>query len=168
VHCPSSNLKLGSGVAPVPDLLARGVSVSLAADGAPCNNNLDIFTEMRHAGLMQRLPPRPRFLPPRRLVEMATIHGARALGLADRIGSIEEGKEADLAVLDLEQAHIAPDSDVYSALVFAARASDVVATIVKGEVLVERGKHVRLDEESIVAEGRRQAKRVQKRAGLAS
>src|SRR5207248_6278977 len=99
-HCPSSNMKLGSGVAPVALMLDRGVSVSLGADGAPCNNRLDMFTEMRTAALLQKVRRGAEALPARRALRMATLDGARALGLADETGSIEPGKLADVTILD--------------------------------------------------------------------
>ena len=92
LHCPGSNLKLGSGIASVPELRARGVSVSLGADGAACNNHLDMFAEMRLAAILQAMRGKPGALPARDVVWMATHEGARALGLAAEIGSIEPGK----------------------------------------------------------------------------
>src|SRR3989440_8778611 len=94
-HCPSSNMKLGSGVAPVSEMLERGVSVSLGADGAPCNNRLDMFTEMRTAALLQKARRGAEALPARRALRLATLDGARALGLASETGSVEAGKAAD-------------------------------------------------------------------------
>jgi len=105
-HCPSSNLKLGSGVAPVAEMLERGVSVSLGADGAPCNNRLDMFTEMRTAALLQKVRRGAEALPARRALRMATLDGARALGLEGQIGSLEAGKLADITILDLERLHL--------------------------------------------------------------
>src|SRR5436190_13744414 len=104
-HCPSSNLKLGSGIARVTEMLARGIPVSLGADGAPCNNRLDIFTEMRTAALLQKALHGPEVLPAARALRMATIDGARALGLDKEIGSIETGKRADLIIVDLTRMH---------------------------------------------------------------
>src|SRR5262249_46396258 len=95
-HCPSSNLKLASGVARVAEMLDMGISVSLGADGAPCNNRLDMFTEMRLAALLQKALRGSRELPALTALRMATKSGARALGLADQIGSVEAGKRADL------------------------------------------------------------------------
>src|SRR5215510_409840 len=135
-HCPSSNLKLGSGIARVAEMLERGVAVSLGADGAPCNNRLDMFTEMRTAALLQKALNGPEALPAARALRMATIDGARALGLDEEIGSIEIGKRADVAVVDLYQAHSSPTSDVVSALVYSAQAPDVRATIIDGRVVM--------------------------------
>src|SRR5207244_4479457 len=117
-HCPSSNLKLGSGLARVAEMLARKIPVSLGADGAACNNRLDMFTEMRTAALLQKLAHGPEVLPAERVLRMATIEGARALGLEKEIGSLEIGKRADVIVVDLVRPHSIPArEDLVSALV---------------------------------------------------
>ena len=121
-HCPSSNLKLGSGFAPVFEMLERGISVSLGADGAPCNNRLDMFTEMRTAALIQKALHGAEVLPALRVLRMATIDGARALGLDQEIGSIEVGKRADLTLLNLKRPHMTPHPDPVSTIVYAAEA----------------------------------------------
>src|SRR5262249_58938694 len=108
VHCPSSNLKLGSGIAPIAKLLDEGISVSLGADGAACNNRLDMFTEMRTAALLQKALHGPEVLPAHRTLRMATIDGAKALGLDSEIGSIEVGKKADVSVIRLNALHTSP------------------------------------------------------------
>src|SRR5438874_10303338 len=110
-HCPSSNLKLGSGLARVAEMLARKIPVSLSADGAACNNRLDMFTEMRTAALLQKLAHGPEVLSAAQVVRMATIDGARALGLANEIGSLGVGKRADVMVVDLNQLHSSPKQD---------------------------------------------------------
>src|SRR6185369_219912 len=112
VHCPSSNLKLGSGIAPIAGLLNQGVSVSLGADGAACNNRLDMFTEMRTAALLQKALHGPEVLGANRVFRMGTIDGARALGLEAEIGSLEIGKRADVAVVKLNRLHTSPEADV--------------------------------------------------------
>src|SRR5207253_735799 len=121
VHCPSSNLKLASGVAKIPELLAAGCRVAIGADGAPCNNGLDAFAEMRLAALIQKPRLGADALPAAQVLELATLGGARALGLEDEIGRIAPGKRADLVVLDLPQPHPPPPlpSDSGAAL-FAA------------------------------------------------
>jgi 5-methylthioadenosine/S-adenosylhomocysteine deaminase len=140
VHCPSSNLKLGSGVAPIPEMLAAGCRVSIGADGAPCNNRLDAFTEMRLAALIQKPRLGPEALPAMQALELATLGGARALGLEAAIGSIEPGKRADLAVLDLDGPHAQPaDADLISRIVYSARAADVRHVVVDGRVVVRDG-----------------------------
>ena len=135
VHCPSSNLKLASGICPVPRLLAANVNVAIGADGAPCNNNLDGLLEMRLAALLQKPVHGPRAMPAATVLRMATMGGAIALGLEKEIGSIEVGKRADLAVLDLMLPQTAPWSDPVSAVVYAARPDNVKHVIVEGEFL---------------------------------
>src|SRR4029077_19919561 len=107
MHCPGSNLKLGSGIAPVPEMRARGITVSLGADGAACNNRLDMFEEMRLAGILQAMRREPGILPAREILAMATRAGARTLGLDADIGSLEVGKRADVIVVDRDRPHIA-------------------------------------------------------------
>jgi len=149
LHCPSANLKLGSGIAPIPELLQRGVSVSLGADGAPCNNNLDAFLEMRLAALIQKPRLGPAALPAEQAFEMATLGGARALRMGEAIGSIEVGKKADLAIVDVQQAHTLPGSasSIYGRLVYSARSADVTDTIVDGRVLMADRQILTLDEQ---------------------
>ena len=153
-HCPSSNLKLGSGIAPIVKLLEQGVSVSLGADGAACNNRLDMFTEMRSAALLQKALHGPEVLPASRALRMATIDGARALGLDAEIGSIEAGKRADLALVRLDGLHSTPVEDVISALVYSAQPDDVEAVVIDGECVLRDRKLLTIDErETIVTAG---------------
>lgn len=166
LHCPSSNLKLGSGLAPVVELRARGVSVSLGADGAACNNRLDMFEEMRLAAALQAMRRGPGALAARDALGMATREGARALGLAAELGSIEPGRRADLIVVDRDRPHLATAPDPYSALVYAARGSDVRATVVDGEPLVEQFALTRQDRAAVIAEARAAARAVARRAGV--
>jgi 5-methylthioadenosine/S-adenosylhomocysteine deaminase len=165
MHCPSSNLKLGSGIAPVAGMRARGITVSLGADGAACNNHLDMFTEMRLAALLQAIGG-PGALTARDALTMATRAGALTLGLEHEIGSIEPGKRADLIVVDASGPHLAPGPDPYSTIVYAARASDVRTTIVGGEVLVDQGVPVRMDPMEIAADARAAARELAARAGV--
>jgi len=166
-HCPSSNLKLGSGIAQVSEMLARGISVSLGADGAACNNRLDMFTEMRTAALLQKAFQGPEALPAGRALRMATIDGARALGLGNEIGSLEVGKRADVIVVDLDQPHSSPQlNDVVSVLVYSAVASDVRTTIIDGQVVLRDGELLRLDETVVIEEANREAGSLARRAGL--
>jgi 5-methylthioadenosine/S-adenosylhomocysteine deaminase len=158
MHCPGSNLKLGSGIAPVVEMRARGISVSLGADGAACNNHLDMFDEMRLAATLQAMRLGPGTLPARDALWMATREGARALGLEHEIGSLEPGKRADVIVVDRTGLHAAPDADPWSTLVYAARGTDVRCAIVDGAVLVEGGHLVHEDADGIVAEARTAAK----------
>lgn len=167
VHCPSSNLKLGSGIAPVAKLVERGIAVSLGADGAPCNNRLDMFTEMRTAALLQKALSGPEVLPAKEALRMATTVGARALGLDHEIGSIEPGKKADLTVIELGQLHTAPSSDVVSSVVYSAEAHDVRTVLIDGHVLMENRTLLTLDESSVIQEANSEAENLMTRAGLA-
>ena len=167
VHCPSSNLKLGSGIAPVPEMLAAGCRVALGADGAPCNNRLDAFEEMRLAALIQKPRLGSDALPAAQVLELATLGGAKALGLEAEIGSIEPGKKADLVALDLSGPHVVPEeADLISRLVYAARASDVRHVIVDGRIVVRDGKLKTAKVEEIRREANKWAGTLRERAGL--
>lgn len=136
-HCPGSNLKLGSGIAPVAEMRARGICVSLGADGAACNNHLDMFNEMRLAATLQAVLRGPGALTARDALAMATREGARAIGMAHELGSIEPGKRADLVIVERDRPHLTPSPDPFSTVVYAARPSDVRTTIVGGEIVVD-------------------------------
>ena len=165
-HCPSSNLKLGSGIARITEMLARGIPVSLGADGAPCNNRLDMFTEMRTAALLQKALHGPEVLPAARALRMATADGARAMGLNKEIGSIEIGKRADVIVVNLDRIHSTPARDVVSALVYSAAASDVRSTIIDGMMVMRAGELTTLDEARVMADANREARALFKRTGI--
>ncbi|MBL8717170.1 MAG: amidohydrolase family protein [Myxococcales bacterium] len=164
VHCPSANLKLGSGIARVHDLLRLGVVVGLGADGAPCNNNLDALTELRHAALLAKHRTGTETLPAATALRLATIEGARVLGMDDEIGSIEAGKRADLVVIRIDGAHAEPGGDAASRVVYAARASDVRHVVLDGAIRIHEGSPLDLDEEEILSRARTQARRVHGRA----
>jgi len=158
VHCPSSNLKLGSGIAPVVTLLEEGISVSLGADGAACNNRLDMFTEMRTAALLQKALHGPEVLPASRVLRMATIDGARALGLDSEIGSLEVGKRADVAVVRLDRLHATPVTDVVSALVYSAEQDDVDTVVIDGKLVMRERRLLTLNEREIINDAQLQRK----------
>lgn len=166
MHCPGSNLKLGSGIAPVVEMRARGITVSLGADGAACNNRLDMFDEMRLAAILQAVRKAPGILPARDVLWMATRAGARTLGRDDEIGSLEVGKRADVIVVDRDRPHLAPGPDPYSTLVYAARGHDVRTTIVDGALLVDDFEPVRVDRAEVVATARTAAHELATRAGI--
>ena len=166
LHCPGSNLKLGSGIAPVPELRALGVSVSIGADGAACNNTLDMFQEMRLTATLQAQRLGPGVLPARDVVWMATREGARALGLDADIGSIAPGKRADLIVVGTRGVHQVPGRDPYSVLVYASRPTDVMATLVDGQVVAERGAPAWDDPAAVSDQAMNAAKALIGRAGL--
>jgi cytosine/adenosine deaminase-related metal-dependent hydrolase len=164
VHCPSANLKLGSGVARIHELDARGVQLALGADGAPCNNNLDPWTELRRAALLAKMRTSTTALPARRAFQLATIDGARALGLDGVVGSLEVGKRADVVVVRTDGPHVEPGGDVYSRLVYACTARDVDHVLVDGELVVKHGEHQRLDREAVLARSRAESKKLAARA----
>jgi cytosine/adenosine deaminase-related metal-dependent hydrolase len=166
VHCPSCNMKLGSGAAPIGEYLNRGVNVALGADGAASNNRLDGWEELRQAGLLSKLRDSITAISALELFELATIGGARAIGLDADIGSIEVGKWADVAVLDLRRAHAVGPDDVYTQLVYSARASDVRLVTVGGRVLVENGRLTAFSEAEAVAEAETQRAALVDRAHL--
>ena len=165
-HCPSSNLKLGSGIARIAEMLDRGISVSLGADGAACNNRLDMFTEMRTAALLQKALHGPEVVPAIRALRMATIDGARAMGLDKEIGSIEVGKRADVMLVDLNGIHSSPSADLVSALVYSVQATDVRTTIIDGQVVMRDRKLTTLDEASVIEAAHREAAVLRKRANI--
>jgi cytosine/adenosine deaminase-related metal-dependent hydrolase len=166
LHCPGSNLKLGSGVAPIVELRAQGVSVSLGADGAACNNTLDMFHEMRLAATLQAVRHGPGALPARDVVRMATREGARALGLEHEIGSIAPGKRADLVVVRTGDVHQAPGADPYSTLVYASGPRDVQLTMIDGDIVARDGEIMWADRRQIAAAARDAARALMSRAGL--
>jgi 5-methylthioadenosine/S-adenosylhomocysteine deaminase len=164
VHCPSSNLKLGSGIAPVKRMMEEGISVSLGADGAACNNRLDMFTEMRTAALLQKALHGPEVLPARRALRLATIDGARALGLGNEIGSLEVGKRADVIVVRIDSLHSTPrPPDLASAITYSAQSSDVDTVIIDGRLVMRRRKLLTVDEPSVVQEANREAELLKNR-----
>lgn len=158
VHNPVSNMKLGSGVAPVPTLLSEGVPVALGTDGAASNNSLDMVEEVKFAALLHKgASEDPTVVPARKALEMATINGARTLGRGDEIGSLEEGKQADLILVDLDRPHLAPLHDVESQLVYTANGSDVDTVMVGGKTLMRGGEVLSLEERDIMEIARKAA-----------
>ena len=166
MHCPGSNLKLGSGLAPVVELRRRGVTVSLGADGAACNNRLDMFGEMRLAATLQAVRLGPGLLTARDVVWMATRGGARTLGLDAEIGALEVGKRADVIVVGRTGAHQAPSHDPYATLVYATSASDVRTTVIDGQLRVDRGQLTGLDLAATRETAAWQARQLVERAGI--
>ncbi|MFZ5967510.1 MAG: 5'-deoxyadenosine deaminase [Bacillota bacterium] len=157
-HCPNSNLKLASGIAKIPELLELGVNVSIAADGAPCNNNLDMFAEMRSAALIQKARLlEPTTMPAHKVFELATIGGAKAMGMEHELGSIEIGKKADIAIIDLSGIHNAPHTnvDVVAQLVYSASAHDVQTTVIDGNVVMHNRQLRTLNEAAVIQDANR-------------
>ncbi len=150
-HNPGSNLKLASGIAPVPAMLEKGINVGIGTDGASSNNNLNMFEEMHLTALIHKgYNLNPLILNAREVLEMATIGGARVLGLENEIGSLEEGKKADIIIIDLEKPHLYPKADLISNMVYSAQASDVKTVIINGRIVMENYKLTTYDEKEIL------------------
>jgi cytosine/adenosine deaminase-related metal-dependent hydrolase len=165
-HCPSSNLKLGSGFAPIPLFLKKGISVSFGADGAPCNNNLSMFQEIRLASLIQKPKYGATAMNAETVFKLATIEGAKALNLENEIGSIEVGKKADLVLINLDDAlHsiLENDETVYSNLVYFALPQNVSDVMIEGKWIVRNGKSNIYDEEKILSDAKAELKKLLKR-----
>jgi 5-methylthioadenosine/S-adenosylhomocysteine deaminase len=165
-HNPESNMKLASGTAKVPALRRAGVPVGLGTDGAASNNDLDMFEAMRQAALLHKLTTGdPRALPATAALAMATTEGARALGMEDRIGSLEPGKRADLILVSTAGARQTPMYDPISHLVYVARGTDVTTTIVNGRVLMRDRQVLTLNEAEVIREANGYAAKVRAAVG---
>ncbi len=165
-HNPVSNAKLGNGVARVMDYLRAGINVGLGTDDAPCNNNNDMFEVMKYASLFQKaVHTDASLLQSEQVLEMATICGARALGMEDQIGSLEPGKKADLILVNLRAPALTPvflgeNFNVFAHLVFAAHGDNVDTVIIDGQLVMEGRKMLTVDEEEVIEEATRAAHRV--------
>ncbi|MCJ1315901.1 hypothetical protein MMC15_001221 [Xylographa vitiligo] len=166
-HCPTSNAKLASGICRVRDLQKAGVNVGLGTDGAPCNNSNDLMQEMKLAAIIHKaVSYDPTAVPAENVLEMATINGAKALGLKDSIGSLEVGKKADFVAVDVRSVGMQPWFSPVSAVVYSATGRDVDMVVVDGKIVVRGGKLLTMDEEEIIAEAEKRSKEVVVRAGL--
>ncbi|MDN5343907.1 MAG: 5-methylthioadenosine/S-adenosylhomocysteine deaminase [Clostridia bacterium] len=155
-HCPSANLKLGSGIAPTHKMLQKGITLSLGADGAPCNNSLNIFQEMRLAALLPKgVTQDAAVMPAREVFRMATLGGARALGREEECGSIAVGKKADLVFLNLKSERVVPSPDPVAAIVYAAGRDAVRDVMVDGRFLVREGRFLLGAEDQILTQAQR-------------
>jgi 5-methylthioadenosine/S-adenosylhomocysteine deaminase len=160
-HNPESNMKLASGAAPVTKYLAAGVALGLGTDGAASNNDLDMFGAMRQAAFLAKLTTRdPTAVPARTALDMATIGGAKAMGMAAAIGSLEAGKRADLIAVSMASARQTPLYDPVSHLVYVTRGDDVRTTIVNGKILMKDRQVRTLDRAGVIAEANRLAEAV--------
>ncbi len=155
-HCPSSNLKLASGVAPITRYLEQGMKVALGSDGAACNNNMDPFLEMRLAALLQKQLFGPTALPAIQAFELATLGGARVLNCADQVGSLVVGKRADVVIVRRNHPSVATVDDPYSALVYSSSGRDVSDVWIDGRHVVENGAHAIYDAAAVTAFARRE------------
>ncbi|MGM0653325.1 MAG: amidohydrolase family protein, partial [Bacillota bacterium] len=157
---PGSNMKLGNGVAPLTRLLEHDALVGLGTDGPASNNNLDMFEEIRMAALLQKgFNESPVSITAMQALSLATSSGARALK-KDDIGVIKAGKKADLVIMDFNRAHLQPESDPVANIVYSAISSDVDTVIIDGRVVYNRGEFLTLDQEKIIHEANRRAKRL--------
>jgi 5-methylthioadenosine/S-adenosylhomocysteine deaminase len=167
VHNPQSNMKLASGVAPVPEMLKQDMPVGLGTDGAASNNDLSLWEEMDTAAKLHKLISKdPKVVSAQEAFEMATIRGARALHLEKEIGSIEKGKRADLAIVDLDDLNQTPFYNIYSDLVYSAKASDVRTVIIEGRVVMRDRLLLTLNEATIKVDARRYRERIVKSVGV--
>jgi 5-methylthioadenosine/S-adenosylhomocysteine deaminase len=165
-HNPESNMKLASGIAPVPELLRRGITVGIGTDSCVSNNNLDLFQEMDTAAKLHKVQTLdPTVMDAPTVVRMATIDGARVLGLEDQIGSLERGKKADIIIIDIRQPHLVPMYNIYSHLVYAVSGHDVVTAMVNGRVLMEDRVLTTLDVETVMEDVNRIAEGIRLKAG---
>ena len=161
INNPESNMKLASGISPVSKLLAQGVTVGLGTDGCASNNNLDLFTEMDMAAKLHKIATMdPTVLDAVTVMKMATIKGAKALELEDITGSLEPGKKADIIIVDTNKPHLTPMYNPYSHLVYAARGSDVIHSVINGQLVMENRKLLTLNLDDIIAQARAKAVQV--------
>lgn len=167
VHCPTGPAKVGNAVTPVQELLEAGINVALGSDGAPANNGADLIRDLKWVGYLQKLRKRDAaVVPATAILEMATLGGARALGLGELVGSIEPGMRADLIVIRTDGPHWTPNVNWISNLVYTSSGADVDTVIVDGKVLMERREMTKIDEERILWEAREHADALFARAGV--
>jgi cytosine/adenosine deaminase-related metal-dependent hydrolase len=166
-HCPTSNAKLASGICRLPELLSSGVNVGLGTDGAPCNNTNDLLQEMKLAAIIHKAKSYdPTIISAEQVLEMATIKGAKALGLQESIGSLEIGKKADFVAIDMRKVHLQPYFSAVSAVVYSVTGKDVELVVVDGKVVVKGGKLTTMDEEEVWREAEKRSHEIVNRAGL--
>lgn len=164
VHNPTSNLKLGSGISPVPSMLDASVNVALGTDGAASNNNLNMFEEMHLAALLHKgAGQNPELVTARQAIRMATVNGANAIGFGSETGVLKAGMKADLILLDTDKPHMTPLNDPYSAVAYSAQGSDVDTVIVDGNILVENRALKSIDEEKVKYKAASISKRLTKK-----
>ncbi|MEZ4774111.1 MAG: amidohydrolase [Bacteroidia bacterium] len=162
-HNPQSNMKLASGVAPVPAMLKAGLAVGLGTDGVASNNDLNLWEEMNTTSLLQKVFLNdPTAMNPKAVIKMATIDGAKILGLDNKIGSLKAGKQADLIIVDLKEPHNQPQYDIFSLLVYSTDAADVETVIVDGKIVMENRQLLTIDEAEVLANFSRITSEIQK------
>jgi cytosine/adenosine deaminase-related metal-dependent hydrolase len=166
-HLPTSNMKLGFGFAPVPEMLEAGVNVTIGTDGAPSGNMHDMFHATRLAAMIHKGNKQdPTVLPVETLIDMMTINGAKAIGLEDEIGSLEVGKKADLIIISTSNPHMTPALNPLSNIIYSSIGRDVQTVIIDGNIVMKNRKVLTLDENQILAEASERAAAVVKRSGL--
>jgi len=160
-HNPESNMKLASGIAPVPQMLAAGINVGLGTDGAASNNNLDMLEEMRSAALLHKVNTMDSTaIPSYTALEMATVNGARVLGLEKEIGVLQPGYKADVILIDFEQPHLYPKHDIIAHTVYAAQSADIKTVIIDGRIVMENRRVLTLDETEVLSKVQERALRL--------
>jgi cytosine/adenosine deaminase-related metal-dependent hydrolase len=166
-HCPSSNTKLASGIARIPEMLKKGVNVALGCDGGPSNNSYDMIREMKLAAYIHKVRlSDPMTMPAETVLEMATSRGARAIGMQDRLGTLEPGKLADIVLVNLDSINMVPNNNHVSDLIYAGCGTDVDTVIVDGQTIMENRKVKTLDEREIIGQARERASALLERTGL--
>ena len=160
MHCPCCNTKLGSGIAKVPEMLEKGINVSLGSDGAPSNNNMDMFIEMRMASLVHKYRLGADKMPAEDVLRMATMGGAKSLGMGDQIGSLVEGKIADIIILDDGGLYSAPirnfeEDNIVKRLVSSYQSASVQTSIINGQVVMEDRQLKTMNEDDILSDGKK-------------
>lgn len=163
VHNPESNMKLASGIAPVPEMIAKGINVGLGTDGCASNNNLDIFGEMDMAAKLHKVNKfDPTVMNAKTIIAMATINGAKVLGLEKKIGSLIVGKKADIIIIDLNKPHLTPMYNPYSHIVYAANGHDVKDSVINGRIVMENRRLLTIDMEDVMEKARQKSEMVKK------
>jgi 5-methylthioadenosine/S-adenosylhomocysteine deaminase len=161
---PIANMKLASGIPKIYELSRLGLTIGIGTDGAPCNNTLDMFESMKFAALLQKIfYTDPTIMPAEKILRMATIEGAKALGLENVIGSLEVGKKADLILVDFEKPHLTPLNDFYASLVYSVCGSDVDTVIVDGKILMENRQVKTLNEQGVMQKAQKIIRDLMKR-----
>ena len=163
-HNPGSNMKLASGIAPLPAMLKAGVTVGLGTDGASSNNNLDLLEEARLAALIHKaITKDPTVIPAERALFMATLGGAKAIGMDSEIGSLEQGKKADIILIDGNKPHMYPRHDLVSHIIYSAKSSDITTVIINGKSVMEGGTLINADEKEVMHMAEKRTKALQAR-----
>jgi cytosine/adenosine deaminase-related metal-dependent hydrolase len=166
-HCPSSNAKLASGIARVPEMLNKGVNVALGCDGGPSNNSYDMIREMRLAAYIHKVRlSDPMTMPAETVLEMATVRGARAIGMGDKLGTLEPGKLADMVLVNLDSIDMVPNNNHVSDLVYAGSGADADTVIIDGQIIMKHRTVKTLDERDIIQQARERASALLERTGL--